>query len=267
VIIEQSKEHGGLIGIKSMEVDPTHVVKVDGDTGDIRLLVSTEAIDSDGDVVHQGKTKHGAGWVVKRFNGAPVITWSHDMRIPNLSGPRTKAKVGAIVGTEATGRRGLHLDPLQFDEGDLFAMELDGKMRRDVLKESSVGFLIREYQPRVVEGKRVGMDIYEQELVETAIVNRGANPETATLAKSMLVRLGHTVEDAGDHEVKELTGELDNLKGLVSVLADELKRLGDKVDADAESEAEKLLGAKVTERNEAAKELLGALRRVGVAQG
>jgi len=262
------RKDGGLFGFKSMPVLPDHVVKVDDATGDIRLLVNTEAEDSDGDVVHQGKTKHGAGWLLKRFNGAPVITWSHDIRIPNLSGPRTRAKVGNIAAAkvDATGTRGLFLDPLQFDEGDLFAMELDGKIRRDVLKESSVGFRVLVSEPRVVEGRKVGLDIYEQELIETAIVNRGANPETATVSKAALARYYNEVETAGDAEAKELVGELDNLKRLVNVLADELKLLGDRV-ADEQCAAETVRKQIEAERHEAAGEFLAALRRVGVARG
>ena len=242
--------------------------KVDSATGDIILLISTEIPDGDGDVVHQRRSKHGAGWLLKRFNGAPVISWQHNLQIPNLSGPRTRAK----QGKHATKGQALFLDPLQFDEGDVFAMELDGKYRREVLKESSVGFRIHQYQPRIIEGKRVGMDIYEQELIETAAVNRGANPETETMAKALLMRAGGSVETAGDAEAKEILEILDALRGDVTVLANELKSLGDKVDGE-ESDAVKLLGlderTKLVNgtRAQAAKDLLAALKRVGTAHG
>lgn len=263
--IEQ--KDGTLLGMKTMP----DAVKIDGD-GDIKLLVSTEAVDSDGDVVHQRRSKYGEGWKLDRFNRAPVVTWQHDLRVPNLSGPRTKAKVSKLgdEGARGTGLWGLFLNPLQFDEGDVFAMELDGKYRREVLKESSVGFMVLDWQPRVVDGKREGMDIYTSELVEVATANRGANPETATLAKNLTARFALFHEDEGSSMVKDMAEELDNLRQLVTVFGNELKALGDKVDGRVETfdevEAAKAIEEHARQQEQAAaEELLAVLKSRGIA--
>lgn len=238
------------------------------DTGPLVLLVSTEAVDHDGDVIHQRANKNGPGWVLDRFNGAPVISWQHDLRIPNLSGPATRAK----VRKHATKGQGLHLDPLAFDEGDPFALAIEGKLRRDVIKESSVGFKVLARDPRKVDGQTVGFDIWGAELFEVAIANRGANPETEVLAKHLLTLPGVAgeVETAGNPEALELRAEIEHLAAEVALLSRGIKVLSDRVDeADV---AKVLIENENRARNKAAiqsaaSELLKVLRTEGTAYG
>jgi len=243
------------------------VTKGEGDSGAIVLLVSTEAVDSDGDIVHQGKTKHGAGWVLDRYNKAPAITWQHDMMIPNLSGPKTRAK----VQRHETKGRGLHLNPLQFDSGDEFATFIEGKIRRDSIKESSVGFKILAREARKGDsGERVGLDIYEQELVEVAIANRGANPETEVLAKRFLSnpRVLKEVEDGGSPEIVEMKEYIEELARKVESLETTISRFSDVHDEEAQ---ETLLAkenkAKLkTEEEDTLESMLAALTGQGISR-
>ena len=57
--------------------------------GTIVAMVSTPSVDSYGDIITQGRSDKGAGWVLDRFNGAPVMLWSHNMYQPNLAAPGT----------------------------------------------------------------------------------------------------------------------------------------------------------------------------------
>jgi HK97 family phage prohead protease len=254
-------ECGGMVCTKT---DTCELIKA-ADSSDIVLLVSTQTEDSDGDIVYQGKNKNGAGWVLDKFNNSPVITWQHDLWVPNLSGPRTRAKVQK---TENKGR-GLHLNPLVFDEGDAFAMELEGKIRRGVLTESSVGFKAMKRDRRQNdEGQTIGLNIWESELIETAIVNRGANPETEVLAKRLLGKapIAIQVESGGSPEIDELKDEIEHLAAVVKMLGNEMKAIGDSRDSETHElmmmvEREKKAKLDV---NNAASEILKALESGGM---
>ncbi len=260
-------ECGGLLCAKYME--GAELVKTD-DTPDAPLviLLSTEAEDSDGDIVHQGKTKHGKGWVLDRFNGAPLVTWQHDTHRPNISGPKTRAK----VRKHPTKGRGLHIDPLTFDMLDEFAAGIDGKIRRDVLKEFSAGFMVTAREARKNEDGRVtGFDLYEQVLIEAAVANRGANPETEVLAKRMLGKSGvaRTVEAGDSAEVQELKEELADIHKTMEMLTELVKSLGDRVDGPADEarmeRTHETLEVKDALAQKAAGEILDTLLRTGNA--
>jgi len=205
-----------------------------GEDGKTHLAIrsSNEVLDSDGDIVHQRKSKNGTGWDLLQFNKAPVGTWSHDMYRPNLFSPLTKAKVKRH---ESKGW-GLNIEPLVFDPGDDYAMALDGKMRRGTLTESSVGFKALDAIPRKnEEGMRTGLDIYSPELIEVAIVNRGANPDTEVLAKRMLGRPDFIkqVEDGGSAEIEELKAEVEHLADVIKMLQNTMSAFGDQQEKEA----------------------------------
>lgn len=259
---------GSVYCAKSAVAELIKSVTGEDEAGPLVLLVSTEAVDSDGDVIHQRPNKNGPGWVVTRFNGAPVISWQHDLRIPNLSGPETQAK----VRKHATKGQGLHLDPLTFDVGDPFALSIEGKLRRDVIKESSVGFKVLNRGPRKVDGQTVGFDIWGAELFEVAIANRGANPETEVLAKHLLAlpAVARDVEDAGNPEALELRAEIEHLAQEVVLLTRSLKVLSDRVDGEDEARAlavREKRDKNTAAVNAAASELLKVLRAEGTAHG
>jgi len=194
------KGDGQLI-LKTMGVD---VTKEDG-TGNILALVSTDSIDSDRDIIHQGKTANGGGWDLVRFNKHPVMLWSHDPYRPSLGGGK------AFVGSSDIGK-GLHLVP-QFDSGDEFAMQIEGKIRRKVIQETSVGFTSSNYTRRKdTDGDHwPGFDFWDTELQEVSWVNRGANPDVDMAVKGMIMRnpaLLKQIEDFDDRFLSMVKGEL-----------------------------------------------------------
>jgi len=176
--------------------------------GTIVAMVSTPSVDSYGDVIVQGKNENGAGWVLDRFNGAPVMLWSHNMFQPNLAAPGTTAKV---LPHEQFGEA-LYLDPVLFDPGDEFAVELEGKIRRGVIVENSVGFVSRKHEYIRDENDRItGLRFFEQELLELSWANRGANPDTTTMFRSMISNypdIAKQVSSADNQRAAEEKAEL-----------------------------------------------------------
>lgn len=151
--------------------------------GEIVAMVSTPSVDSYGDIIVQGPNDKGRGWMLDRFNGAPVMLWSHDITKPNLSAPETRA----AVRKHAKFGEALFLEPAKFDAGDQAAVELEGKIRRGVIKENSVGFVSKKSE--FIRDDRdyvTGIKFFEQELLELSWANRGANPDTTTMFKTML---------------------------------------------------------------------------------
>lgn len=220
-------EGGMLLCLKAL---PTDVGPL-GDAGAKRMVarVSTESMDADGDVVHQGKNKRGAGWLLDRFNASPLLTWMHDTWRPNIGSPDVRAKLGTWDGGKA-----LFLDPFAFDVGDNFAMEIAGKYDRRVLTETSVGYIGKVWDWRNQDNKINGREFFEQELFEVAAVNRGANPDTATEIKSammarMLVRpkVAKAIEPAGDSELADMREEILSLNERLAVLANAVKAFSD----------------------------------------
>lgn len=174
-------------------------------------MVSTEEVDTDGDVLHAGKTKEGQGWLLDTFNRNPIITWSHDRHSrPNIGSADVRAK----VGKSDSGQRGLFLDPFAFDMPDPFAAEIAGKYERKVLKQTSVGAVALKWDKRMDGDSMVGREYFEQRLIEVACVNVGANQQTEVVMKSMLGAhgLAAKVQGGGDNEVADLKREIADLR-------------------------------------------------------
>jgi len=194
------KDDGSLV-IKTLGIE----TKENEDTGNILALVSTDSIDSDQDIIHQGKTDKGGGWALDRFNKHPVMLWSHDPYRPSIGGGK------AFVGQSDLGK-GLHLVP-KFDVGDEFAMQIEGKVRRKVIQETSVGFTSDNYSKRKDADDSMwgGYDFWDSELQEVSWVNRGANPDVNMAVKGMIMRnpdLLKQIEDFDDRFLGMVKGEL-----------------------------------------------------------
>lgn len=261
-------EDGSVLGGKVMD---TEVIEVDKA---MVAIVSTENVDSDGDIIHAGKTPKGAGWVLDTFNKNPVIQWYHEPFRPNLAAPEVRAKVQKAEG----GGRVLVLDPFAFDMADPFAAEIAGKYQRKVLKNTSVGFRGLKWD-RMMDGDMMsGREFFEQQLIEVSAVNVGANQETSTVVKSMLARHGFAakVQGGGDSEVAELKAEIAHLREEqeyyrreLTMIENVVKSLGDE---KSTCNAEKVLVARAAEHaasNEldlAATAILLRLRSLGAAQ-
>jgi len=191
----------GALVIKTLGIS----TKTNDETGNLLVLASTDSVDSDRDVIHQGETEKGKGWNLERFNKHPVMLWSHDPFIPSLGGGK------AWVGESELGK-GLHFVP-KFDSGDDFAMQIEGKVRRLVIQETSVGFTSDNYTRR--EDKEEtgwpGYDFWDTELHEISWVNRGANPDVDLAVKGMVMRnpaLLKQIEDFDDRFLSMVKGEL-----------------------------------------------------------
>jgi HK97 family phage prohead protease len=193
------KGDGSLV-VKTLAVETKEL-----EAGSILALVSTDSIDSDMDIIHQGKTDEGEGWSLDRFNKHPVMLWAHDPYRPSLGGGK------AFVGSSDLGK-GLHLVP-KFDSGDPFAMELEGKIRRKVIQETSVGFTSSNFSKRKDQDDDpwTGYDFWDSELQEVSWVNRGANPDVDMAVKGMIMRhpdLLKQIDDFDDRFLGMIKGEL-----------------------------------------------------------
>jgi len=134
----------------------------------IVAVVSTQERDVDNDVIYQGPSDKGRGWLLDKFNArGGRVYWMHNPWIPNL------AKASARVDSERL------LLSVEFDLEDQLAATLDRKIRAGYLDEWSVGFIPSEKVPN----EAGGFDIYEAELWEVSVVNQGANEATGVLAK------------------------------------------------------------------------------------
>lgn len=227
----------------------TEMVK-DAGPGKLQFLVSTADVDSDGDVIHQMPTEKGAGWITDHFNKSPLVLWSHDRFVPNLALPGTTARP-----TEA----GLLLDPAVFDMDDPAAAFVEGKIRRGSLREFSVGVRYKTFEP--IEGG-AGLEVFEHELLEVSVVNRGANPSTAVLKKSMLrdrPELVERLQSAGDTEVEDLKITLAEYEQRIKELENQIAKIGDAVLA-----REKQADA-IAEWDRAAIAVLTRMKKVGTA--
>lgn len=261
-------EDGSVLVGKSTAVEVVDVEKA------MVALVSTDGVDTDGDIIHQGKNSRGAGWVLDTFNKNPIVNWGHEMWRPNIGSPDVRAKVGKRDG----GGRGLYLDPFAFDMGDPFAAEIAGKYQRRVLRQTSVGFIGLTWDRRMEGDMMVGREYFEQKLIEVSAVNVGANQETDTLVKSMLGRhgLAAKVQAAGDAEalelrelVKQLLEDQEYMRREMNILSNAVKSLGDE---NSSGHAESVLLARAadkttgTEIDLVATALLLRLKSLGVAQ-
>lgn len=190
--------------------------------GIIVAMVSTPSVDSYGDVIVQGKNDKGAGWVLDRFNGAPVMLWSHNMYGMNLAAPGTAARV---LPHEQFGEA-LFLDPVLFDEGDPVAVDLEGKIRRGVIVENSVGFVSRKSEYIRDAGDRVtGIKFFEQELLELSWANRGANPDTTTMFRAMLGMHPDVAARVDTEDNQRAKEDKDDLMDAIAQVVDRVRTL------------------------------------------
>jgi HK97 family phage prohead protease len=138
--------------------------------GPIVAVVSTDGVDYAGDIIVQGESEKGAGWLLEDYNSRGRVYWMHDPFRPNLANASAAVDDGRL------------LLRVSFDMADPFAAELDRKYREGFLTEWSVGF-------RPVEGKyeaneHGGYTFFEQHLDEVSAVNQGMNPGTRTVSKA-----------------------------------------------------------------------------------
>jgi len=255
-------------------LEPTEI-KMDGE-GRIVAIVSTEAEDGEGDIVRQRKNKKGAGWLLDHYNKNPVITWQHDMWIPSLSGPETRAK----VAKHATLGQVLTLDPMTFDKADPFAEFIGGKVERKVVKEFSVGFRGKVVERRAApEGQYNGREFFEQALVEVAVANRGMNPETEAEVKAAMSgimarhpEIALKSEGGDDNEIQELKDELADAITMINDMGKAMALMNDNLTGKIKTcevhfSVLENIKAQDQRRNKAVKGIYDSLCRKGTAHG
>lgn len=251
-------DDGTVVGHKALELATT---KIDGETGEPFAVLSTATVDSYGDIIEQGKNEKGAGWDLVRFNRAPVLLWVHNIWGMNLSAPGTRAVVakGITVADGSTVKEALVLDRIRFDMEDELAAQVDGKIRRGIIKENSVGFVARISEMiRDEESDRpIGVHFFEQELMEDSFVNRGANPDTTVLVKSMLgchpelAAKADTRDNAAaelaraelDDTMRGFRGRFKTIEEALSRLSNDQSAFADLLEARKEVEQERLQAA------------------------
>jgi len=188
----------------------------DGDNA-IIAIVSSESVDSYGDIIRQKPSDKGGGWQLKRFNKSPVMLWAHDIMRPSLGG-------GAATLGEHKDLGDVLLFRPDFDQEDPIAEVIEGKVRRNVISETSVGF-VSLIDEKMSDG---GYEFFEQELLEISWVNRGANPDTATFVKSIFDTrddLARLIPTNDDNEIEELKNAITDLTNEMNERMREIERV------------------------------------------
>jgi len=175
----------------------------------IIAVVSDESVDADGDIIRQGPTEHGRGWLLDGFNKRPRGFWQHDRGGLNLFAPGTRASV----------KDNVLLLKAEFDLDDPDAARIDGKYRRGVLTEWSVGFKGITMEPNE-DG--MGLEFFEQELREVSPVNFGSNRNTETLAKNLGLIPAVKIDD---QETDALRSAIDDLRDAQEELTARLREV------------------------------------------
>jgi HK97 family phage prohead protease len=135
---------------------PDSVEPVEGQTRTVRFILSTAAVDRDGDTIDP------KGWDLKSYLKNPVVLWAHDYH----SLPVGRATSVAISD-------GKLVSECEFASHE-FAETVYQLVSGGFLRATSVGFKPRKY---TINEERHGLDFTEQELMEYSIVPVPANPE------------------------------------------------------------------------------------------
>jgi HK97 family phage prohead protease len=146
------------------------VRKVHSNNADgLAFRLSDETPDRHGDVIR------AAGWRLDSFRANSICLFQHDARFP----------IGVwkdvhVSWKELRGR--LELAP---KEASPRIAELHSLIGAGVLRATSVGFRAISSRPRTVDGKTVGIEFLEQELLECSICSLGSNPSALAIAKGL----------------------------------------------------------------------------------
>ncbi len=164
--------------------------KVDMDNRSFEMVISTEAVDRDGDVISV------RGWSLKDFRKNPVVQWAHNHSIPAIA---RSIKIGTdddmLVGEPKFPTEGVHP----------FADMIFNLYVEHVINASSVGFIPRKFEPLDPEDDSffAPLRFLKQDLLEFSLVNVPSNPEALGRAKT----LGIDISLLRDWAMEVLDGE------------------------------------------------------------
>lgn len=148
-------------------------------TGPIRFVAASEGRQADGIDLRM------AGAQLDRYRGNPVVLYGHRYW------SRDDLPIGRAVGVTVEGER-LLID-VEFDQADLFAVEVERKLRAGYMNAVSIGFTVTEWENENDNywrgGVATGWELHELSVVPvpmdaTAVVEsgRGLTAEDITAA-------------------------------------------------------------------------------------
>jgi len=157
-----------------------HVGAIDKDASglgprDVAFVLSTDDEDRDHDVIHQGPTDAGRGWVLDDFQPNRMALFAHDYH----SEPIGRWEHVGVRGGKLRGV--LHFVEPEVDGGR--ADRILRLVKGEYLNAASVGFAPIKYAYNAARG---GTDYYEQALLEASVVPVPAAPGALVEVRSVL---------------------------------------------------------------------------------
>jgi HK97 family phage prohead protease len=142
--------------------------------GPIPFVASTPGVKRD------GLDLRASGWKTDNYQRSPVVLWCHDHKLPPIG-----------TAAAAVGRDGLRM-PVTFDQEDPFAVQVESKVRRNIIRACSVGwdFVDADGQTLDLRGMTVD-DLRDRawyDLTELSIVPVGADPDALTERRRTALR-------------------------------------------------------------------------------
>jgi HK97 family phage prohead protease len=136
-----------------------------GAPADGEMMISTEAVDREGDRVI------AAGADLDAFRRNPVLLWAHSLADP---------PIGTVTGLEIQPGRGLRAR-WRWAEGDAVADRIRNLWDQGILRSASIGFLPVESVPNEFGGR----DFLRWELAELSLCSVPANREAVRQLKQL----------------------------------------------------------------------------------
>ncbi len=135
-------------------------VKTLPDSRSVTFLISTDAVDRDGDSIDP------TGWDLKNYQASPVVLWSHDHKNPPIAKTtRIEQTKNGLSATAEFPAKGIYP----------FADTVYELLKGGFLNASSVGF--RPIESEQATDRKSGMNFMKQELLEWSVVPIPANPD------------------------------------------------------------------------------------------
>ena len=141
----------------------------DQDSRQITFVISSSAVDRDGDTVSVN------GWNFDNFRKNPIVLFDHD---------KSTLPIAKVINNGPTIEDNKVKATIEFVPSDIpeigpKAESIYQLCRQGFLSATSVGFIVREcvLSDREQIGRRPGVDITSSELIELSIVTVPSNPE------------------------------------------------------------------------------------------
>lgn len=206
------------------------IAKMDGERRAVDVVLSTESVDRDGDIIRQD------GWDLSAYDSNPTVLAYHDPSKPIARGENVRVEGGRLVGTMVFPPKG-HVAL----SDEIFALYEAG-----ALSAVSVGFMPIEMEPLKSEDGRGGYDIRRAELFEFSAVSVPSNREALRRMKAKgglaqtMDALDQYLEAAADPDARrayiEIVGEPHPSQS--ADLAKQFEAKGDDEDEDNDKASE-----------------------------